>query len=90
MKTLRVEQHIFLDRSICVVDARDIEKLFEAIDDQHPELEVKENCMYMESVNRDGHLEHHFKDSFTRESEWLRLDNHQYEIEEIFKNINLF
>jgi len=89
MKTLRVEQHIFLDRSIYVVDARDIEKLYEAIDDRYPELEVKDK-MYMESVNRDGHLEHHFKDSFTRESQWLRLDNHQYEIEEIFKNINLF
>jgi len=89
MKTLRIEQHIFLDRSIYVVDARDIEKLYEAIDDRYPELEVKDK-MYMESVNRDGHLEHHFKDSFTRESEWLRLDNHQYEIEEIFKNINLF
>ena len=89
MKTLRIEQHIFLDRSIYVVDARDIEKLYEAIDDRYPELEVKDK-MYMESVNRDGHLEHHFKDSFTRESQWLRLDNHQYEIEEIFKNINLF
>lgn len=89
MKTLRVKKHIFLDRSVYVLYAEDVKKLYEAIDDKNPGLEIKDK-MYMESVVRDGHLEHHFKDSFTRESQWLRLDNHQYEIEEIFRNINLF
>ena len=53
MKTLRIEQHIFLDRSIYVVDARDIEKLYEAIDDRYPELEVKDKMYMSQSTGTD-------------------------------------
>ena len=77
METLRIKKHEI--DNIGLYTVVDIKKLFKAIDDQHPELEVKENCMYMESNYRDGHLEHYFKDSFTRRGKWLRLYDYQYE-----------